>query len=374
MIISDLEFYLVEIACDGQAAPLSSLLVRLSTDAGLEGWGEAQLKWRASELGPRRDAILPVLAGRSVFDIEELLELEALTTAPLRSALEMASWDLVGKRARQPLCHLFGGAYRQRIPVAVRLTAAGPTDHASGPTFGWCPARSVPGFAAVPDGRPAQLARELAEQGFHSQILTSSADPERDRQTLEAVRRAAGERVELRFDAAANYDIETARELSADLEADALEFMLDPLQAGDLDEIASLRRQTSVPLAVWRSIRGPADVLALVRSGAAPFVAVDLGLVGGLLRARECAAIAQAAGVSASLGGGASAGIGAAAMLQLAASTPAFSNANECGYPQLQDDLLTQPLEILDGMITVPQAPGLGVTIDRAKVERYQVS
>ena len=101
---------------------------------------------------------------------------------------------------------------------------------------------------------------------------------------------------------------------------------------------------------------------------------VDLQLVGGIARARRCAAIAEAAGLSASLGGGLSVGVGAAAMLQLAASTPAFSGCNECAYHQLQDDVLCTPLEILDGMITVPLAPGLGVEVDRAKVERYQVS
>ncbi|MFH1921516.1 MAG: mandelate racemase/muconate lactonizing enzyme family protein [Planctomycetota bacterium] len=349
MTISDLEFYLIEIACDGREGPLRSLLVRLSTDAGLEGWGETQLGWRASELVPRRDVLLPVLAGRSVFDVEELLEMEALESAPLRSALEMASWDLVGRAAGEPLCHLWGGAYRQHIPVAVRLAA---------PLGAGC----------------ATLARELAEQGFHWQILNSCGEPKRDLETLEAVGQAAGDRIELRFDAAASYDMETARELVAELEGNALQFMLDPLRTGDLDEIAALRRQTSVPLAVWRSIRGPADVLALVRSGAAPFVVVDIGLVGGIARARECAAIARAGGVSASLGGGSSAGIAVAAMLQLAAGTPVFSSCNECGYPQRQDDVLTQPLEILDGMITVPQAPGLGVTVDRAKVEQYQVS
>jgi len=349
MTISDLEFHLVEIACDGREAPLRSLLVRLATDAGLEGWGEAQLGWRPSELAPRRDVLLPILTGRSLYDIEELLELEALKIAPLRSALEMASWDLVGRAAGQPLCHLFGGAYRQRIPVAVRL-------------------------AGTP-GRPlAQLARELAEQGFHSQIITSCGEPGRDLQTLAEVREGGGDRVELRFDAAASYDIDTARELCAELESSGLQFMLDPLRANELGTIASLRRQTSVPLAAWRAIRSPADVLALVRCRAAPFVVVDLELVGGIAPARRCAAIARAGGVAASLGGGPSLGIGVAAMLQLAASTPAFANCNESAYPQLQDDLLTEPLEVVDGMITVPQAPGLGVHVDRAKVERYQVS
>jgi len=70
---------------------------------------------------------------------------------------------------------------------------------------------------------------------------------------------------------------------------------------------------------------------------------------------------------------GPSLGIATAAMLQLAAATVAFSGSNECGHHQLHDDLLTEPLEIVDGMIAVPQAPGLGIEVDRAKVERYQV-
>jgi muconate cycloisomerase len=346
MTIRDVEFYLVEIGLDGEEAPLRSVLARLATDAGLEGWGEAQLEWRVSEFGPRRDVLLPILAGRSVFDVEELVELGALQPPPLRAALEMASWDLVGRTVGQPLCHLFGGAYRRRIPVSVRL---------AGPSL-------------------VALARELADQGFHSQIITSSARPEQDRKALAAVREAVGDRIELRFDAVAGYDMDVARDLCAELEPDPPQLLLDPLRSMDLDQIASLHRQTSVPLGVWRSIRRPADVLALVRCGAALYVAIDLQLVGGIGPARQCAAIAQAAGLSASVLCGPSVGIGAAAMLQLAASTPAFSSCNECVYHRLQDDVLTRPLEIVDGMISLPQGPGLGVEVDRRKVERYQVS
>lgn len=348
MTISELEFYLVEIECDGREAPVRSLVARLGTDSGLEGWGEAQVGWRPAELAARRDVLLPILAGRSIYDIEELLCLEALSTAPQRCALEMASWDLVGQAVRQPLCNLFGGMYRQRIPLAVRL-------------------------AGTSAGQIARLARELAEQGFHSQILSSSGQPELDLETLTAVRESVGDRAELRLDANAGFDVDTARELCAELEDHAVQFVLDPLQTNELDQVASLRRQTSVPLAVWRAIHSPADVLALARCRAAPFAVVDLQLVGGIVPARQCAAIAQAAGLSVSLGGGPSLGIGVAAMLQLAASTPAFSGCNECAYRQLQDDLLVSPLEILDGLITIPQGPGLGIEIDRAKIDRYQL-
>ena len=104
MKINDLEFHLVEIGCTGLAQPVRSLLVRLTTDSGLEGWGEAGVAWRLGELSARRDALLPVLAGRSIFDIEELHTLEALAPPPLRAAVEMACWDLVGPGGAASRC------------------------------------------------------------------------------------------------------------------------------------------------------------------------------------------------------------------------------------------------------------------------------
>ena len=347
--IVDLELYLVEIGCASHEPPARSLLVRLVTNEGLEGWGEAPTSWQAAELPARRNALLPALASRSIFEIEDLLGHQALRSAPLRSAVEMASWDLVGRVAGQPLCHLFGGSYRRRIPLAVRPGGRSPQES-------------------------ARLACELDEQGFHTQLLTSCGDVERDLALVLAVREVLPARAELRFDVAGRYNLETARELCAELEGAGLQFLLDPLSAPELDQVASLRRQTSVPLGLRRAIAGPSDVLAVVRCGAAPFIVVDLQLVGGLVAARKCAAIAQAAGLGASLASGSSGGIALAALLQLASATPAYSIPNECPHHHLQDDLLVEPLEIADGLFTVPQGPGLGVEVDRAKVERYLVT
>lgn len=349
MIINDLEFFAVEIPCDGHPEPVRSVLVRLATNAGLEGWGEARLDWRPAELPRRREILLSILTGHSAFDIEELLEHEARADPRLKAALEMASWDLVGRAARQPLCHLLGGVYRRHIPLAVRLPAA-------------------------PPGQTVHLARELAEQGFHFQIVTSGGRLDADLDTLEAIGESSLERVELSFDAQASYDMDSARDLCTELEDRGLKLVLDPLEEQQFDRVAALRRQTNVPVAVRRAIRGAADVLAMIRCGAAENVVVDLQQVGGLLRARQCAAVAQAGGIQASLASGPALGIATAAMLQVAASTPAFAGQNESAYHRLEDDLLVEPLEIADGMVTVPQAPGLGVEVDRAKLEQYQTT
>ncbi len=348
MTITDLEFYLVEISCDGRGRPLRSLLVRLATDARLEGWGEAAIAWRPSELAPRRDSLLPLLAGRSVFDIEELQSLADLDPPPLRAAVEMASWDLVSRSAGQPLCHLLGGRYRRRVPLAVRLHGRA-------------------------EGEIVALSREMADRGFHTQVVCSSGDLEQDISQLLAVRETAGPRVQVRLDAASQYDMDTARALCRALEGENVEFVLDPLRGASLDETASLRRQTTIPLAVGRPLHKPADVLATVRCGAASQIVVDPARLGGLVPSRKSGAIAQAAGIDACVGGVHSLGIATAAVLQLAAATPAFSGASECCYHALQDDLLVERLEIIDGMITVPHGPGLGVDVDRAKLERYAV-
>ena len=347
--INDLDFLLVEIPRTESADPVRSLLVRVTTDVGVEGWGEADLAWRPDELAPRRELLLPALAGKSIFDTEDLHTLEVLTSRPLRCAVEMACWDAVGRTVGRPLHELLGGNFRQRIPLAVRL---------SGST----------------DEQMVGLARELAEQGFHTQVLSSSGQAQRDLAMLRSVRQGVGDRVELRLDAAEAYDMEAARDLCAELDFDGLQLLIDPLAGGELHPVASLGRQTTVPLAVWRAIGGPADVLGALRSGAAGCVVIDLQRVGGILPARKCAAVVEAGGVTALLAGGPSVGVATAAMLQLAAATPAFSSCNESAYHQLHDDVLAEPLETIDGMLAVPQGPGLGVEIDRAKVERYQVT
>ena len=346
--VNDLELYLVAIGQTGSAVPVRSLLVRMTTTSGLEGWGESGLAWHAGELAARRDALLAVLAGRSVYDIEELHTLEALSSPALRSAVEMALWDLLGRALRQPLCNLLGGYYRRRVPVTVRL-----------------PARRAE--------LTAQVSRELAEQGFHTQTLAGSGRPEADLKAVAAIREMVGSRIELRFDAAGQYDAENARDLCTHLEYHNLQFLLDPLGTREIYPAAALTRQTSVPLALWRTIRGPADVLVAVRSSAAAFLVVDLEQVGGIVPARACAAIAAAAGVVPLLGGRTSLGVATATMLHLAAATSAFSAANDIAPGHLRDTVLADPLEITDGMITVPQSPGLGIEVDRAKVERHQV-
>ncbi len=349
MTINDLELFLVERQSDTTDPSIRSLLIRLVTDSGLVGWGEAAVPWRSSELSARRDVLLPILTGRSVFDIEELLGQEALRPLPLQAAVEMASWDLIGRIGGLPLSSLFGGQYRGRIPLGVRL-------HGS----------SIE--------QVLQLSREMADQGFHWQTLSATGRLSNDENVVTALLDAVGDRVELRLDGRQTYNAEQAQELCQRLEDQSLVFFLDPLEGGRMDEVASLRRQTTVTMAVARSVETPADMMAFVRGGIASNTVIDIQRVGGLALARKCGTVAEAGGIGASLCAGHSLGIATAAMLQLACSTPAFNGCIECTRHQPADELLVESFSYVDGMIQVPQGPGIGVEINRAAIEKYQVS
>ena len=349
MTINDLELFLVERQSETTDPSIRSLLIRLVTETGLVGWGEAVLSWRLPELPGRRDMLLPILTGKSVFDIEELLDQKNLRPRPLQAAVEMACWDLVARIAGLPLCCLFGGQYRGRIPLGVRL-------HGSSTE------------------QVLQLSREMADQGFHWQTLSATGRMSNDENLVTALLGAVGDRVELRLDGRQSYNMEQAQELCHRLEDESLVFFLDPLQSGRMEEVASLRRQTTITMAVARSVETPADMMAFIRGGVASNTVIDIQRVGGLVLARKCGTIAEAGGIGASLCAGHSLGVATAATLQLACATPAYNGCLECTRHQPADELLVEPFSYVDGMIQVPQGPGIGVEVNRAAIDKYQVS
>ncbi len=116
----------------------------------------------------------------------------------------------------------------------------------------------------------------------------------------------------------------------------------------------------------------PADVLLLARAGVPLHVVIDIAAVGGLWAARQCAIVAAAAQLPVSLRGGVGLGVGLAGVLHLAAATPNLGLAHECASYQLHDDVLRRRWNVIDGTISVPQGIGLGIEIDRTRIEAYQ--
>jgi L-alanine-DL-glutamate epimerase-like enolase superfamily enzyme len=204
--------------------------------------------------------------------------------------------------------------------------------------------------------------------------VSASGAVEEDAETVAAVIEAAPDRIQVRVAGHARFDLESARQLCLAIEDIGVECLIDPLADDRLDSLASLTRHSSVPIAVCHAVTGPRAVMAAARSGAAKHVIVDPTSTGGLTAARKCTVVADAAGMSASLSLPPSVGVSVTAMAQLAAATACLSSGNECDYHQLKDNVLAEQIEIIDGMIAVPAGPGLGIQVERTKLDMYPPS
>lgn len=349
MIIRDLEFQLIRVPNEWGYARDRLVLVRLIFDGDLEGWGEAALPWRITEPGPRREFLLPILAGRNVFDIAELLELEPLYPRALKAAVETACWDALGRATGQPIARLLGGVYRQRIPCAVHL------------------------HSEDPEELEAETRRAI-EAGHASLLLAGSGYVENDLRRLKTVLAAAGPHAGIRFDANGLFDIPSAMRLARELEAFESVLIIDPLRRAGWDLYYQLHRGVDVPIAAHRQITGPADVFAAARAAAVDHVIVEPARVGGILRARDCVTVAEAANLGCSLNCPISAGIQSAALLQLASALPALTVAHDTPPPDAFHASAVRGLKMTDGMFEVPLGPGLGVEIDREGIDGLAVA
>lgn len=344
--LADVECLLVETS--DQDSSRRSLLVRIVTDCGIEGWGEAATQRRGGQLRCEElsAALSAALLGRSLFDVEGLLALDVLRPRMVRLAVEMAHWDAIGAACGQPLCHLWGGVYREHVPLALRLPAVSPE-------------------------AMAQTAAEMFDQQRRTLVVPASGDVARDAAAVWAVCEIVGQHGAVRLDGQSQLALDEARELCRRLEGCGLDFFLDPLQQGE--EVASLASQTPLPLAVGRDLRDCRDVYHAARRRSAAAVVLHLDTLGSLAEARRAAAVAEAADVPAVFEVSGTAGIAIAALVQLAACTPHASRAHH-GGSRTRDDVLAESLPPAGGLVAAGQGPGLGIEVDRARLEARQVA
>lgn len=346
--ISEMDLFLVD-APDPLPGSNRSLLIHLVCDSGEEGWGEVSGPWRSSDLAKCRDLLLPCVVDHNPFEIEELLSLDVVAASPARTGLEMACWDLVGKIADQPLCNLWGGSFRPRVPLTLAIHAADVTAAGS-------------------------MAREMVEQGVHTLIVAASGEPEHDLEVIRTLGEAMHARGELWLDGANLFDLDVAVPLCQQLQDAQVRMLIDPLPDGDLVGMHKLAQLTNLSLGLSRCVHKPADVFRIGVAKAAQSVVIDIQRVGGLQQARRCAAVADAADLTAALYQGGTAGVAVAAMMHLAATTPELLYSNVCQYRPQRGSLLVEPLDMSDGMLSLPTGSGLGVEVDRSDLEQRFVA
>jgi muconate cycloisomerase len=152
-------------------------------------------------------------------------------------------------------------------------------------------------------------------------------------------------------------------------------FIEQPVAAHHTALMARLRDAIDTPLLADESVFGPEDMIRAVQEGVCDGVSVKIMKSGGLRRAQEVAAIAGASGLSAYGGDMFEAGLAHLAGAQMIAATPSITLG--CEFYQaryyLSEDILAEPFPVADGMVRVPDGPGLGILPDPGRIEHHAI-
>jgi o-succinylbenzoate synthase len=345
----------------GVLAQREGVLLELTSDAGVCGLGEiAPLPGFGGTLD-RLWEMVPALAVRLLGAHGELgldalhghdsQERDSIPSA-LRCGIETALLDLAAQEAGCSLAALLGAQPATPVPVnatvGARETAAA-VEQAS--------RAMAAGFATI-----------KLKVGLEVSV---SAEAER----VAAVRAAIGPFIRLRLDANEAWTPDEAIAVIRACAPYQPEWIEQPVPAADVTGLARVRRAVGTPIAADESVTGVEAVHALLAAEAADVIILKPMLAGGPQATLCLAALAREAGVGVVVTSMLETGIGIAAALQVAAAMPAPILV--CGLATaglLTDDLLLQPLSINNGVMPLPEAPGLGVQVDWARLARYAIA
>jgi len=348
---------------EGRAATHYSVLLRLLTSThGLEGNAEivAAPPGKPEEfleeiMGAVQRFVAPALIGKAVLDrraamtaVEKTLKGRNWTKAAVNNAL----MDLQGKLLGVSAATLIGGRSVGRVPVI-------------GPVIG----------IMHPD-EMAAIASGQASAGFACVKIKIGETVDVDIARVKACRAALPASVRLRVDANDHYRPADAIRLMHAIEQFDIEHVEQPIARSDILGMAYVRGRTGIPLMTDDMVATPADAINVIRLGAADRIKVKV-TKHGLEGAAAIVVMLQAAGLTPVLGHVFEMGLAAVAEAQLAAAfDDVLAGPHEIGSLRpigASDDIIVGNLQTEAGFMTVPDGPGLGVTLDWAAIERLRI-
>jgi len=334
------------------------VLVRMVDDEARIGWGECTTFHsvygydQKSLYNVLTDHLIPAVKGldpRDMAALHQTMDQAIPFNLMAKCGIDLAAYDLVGNADGVPIYHLFGGKRANHVSVTAAL-GIGPRDET------------------------AAMARELVAEGFDAIKIKIGLDPHEDLQRVKVVRDVVGDGVKLRVDGNQGYDRKTALSVLTRMEPLALEWIEQPLPDWDLEGLAMLADRLETRIAVDESVYTSHDAQRVISAGAADVVNIKVPKCGGIYRSQKIASICERAGIPCFLGGCLETTPGTAAQAHFYASTQNIISAAEMEGPWCYvDDIVKDPMEIEEGLLKIPEGPGLGVTVDEEKVDRYRI-
>ena len=348
----------------GTYSAKSTLLIEISTDEGITGIGEAP----GIPLPEINQLIVkefePLLVGADPFainlfhqralDLQSKIGLTATTWKTYRNiannalgGIDIALWDIVGKAMGQPVHRLLGGALRDRIDM-----------------FAWIHRKD--------QREMVEDALQFKQQGFRVYYLKIGLGTQRDRADLMALRDALGPTALIRGDANGAWSATQALQEIRAFEDLKLDWIEQPVTEADFDGFERVARVSPVPLCIDQGVNTNQLAYEAIRRRLADAICSDIHRVGGITALREMAAMAQLANIQVCRHAGPEFAISGFAHLHAMSTIPNASLGNQTYATTIADDIVNEPTTAFrDGSLTVPQTPGIGVTLDRDKVAKY---
>ena len=350
-----------------------TVLLRVDTDAGVSGWGEAIAIWpeacRAT-VAIIAEGFAPLLAGRDPTDVETCWQAmkahswwygEGGIAALAISAVDMALADIAAKDAGVPLVEHLGGAVHGALPACASLHVNHPTIEDS--------VTAIAGY--IGDGfRSAKLG--LGKRG----LSRAGRDPDYDVALVRGLRAAIGPSPDIMVDAGngVRWSVEAAIRTTQRMEEFGLKWIEEPLHPTNVAGHKALKAEVSTLIAAGEREWGLAGYRRWIESGAVDVFGIDPARVEGVTGFRKIAAEVHAAGRIINAHAWSTAVL-TAASLHLSLASPAAILFELKPIPgPMQFDLIEEPIWHRNGLVTAPERPGHGAEPKPDVLARYRVA
>jgi galactonate dehydratase len=345
------------------------LFVKIETDDGIYGWGEAYTQSdRDTAIEAHIKKLTRYLLGWNPFEIKRFTHMAYEDWATKRggldffcavSGIEHALWDIVGKQLDQPVYNLLGGPCRDRIRVYAN---------------GWS------GHATTLD-ELGDRAQDVVKKGFTAlkfdpfrgpwRLYISRADELQAAQRVQVVREAVGPHVDILVEVHRRLAPMHAIRVAHMLEAYQPFWYEEPVPRENLDALREVRQSINIPVVTGECIYTKAGFRKVFEKGAADIINPDVCNTGGILELKEIAAMAEPYYVAVSPHNYNSTTIGLAASLQAAAVMTNFLILEYfLSFESMGRQIAVDPFRVEEGYIRLPTTPGLGLELDEEALAR----
>jgi len=329
----------------------NGVLIRILTDAGIVGIGEScPIQMITGDTQQTNiDAALDLrelLKGKDPLAIESMGNVfgTCLRSNPsIVAAFDMALWDILGKAAGLPVFRLLGG---DKTTFEMDFTIGIDTPE-----------------------KMAQQAKDHAALGFKTQKVKIGQDPDADVGRLQAIRDAIGYGPTIRIDANQGYSVPQAIYALRHLEKFKIEYCEQPVVSWDIAGLRQVRQGSPIPIMADEALFSPADAIKLVKAEACDLFNIKLMKAGGISNSLKISIIAEAANIRCMVGCMSETRLALTAAAHVVGAQKNIIYADLDGYLSLAVDPVIGGMTVKNGMVTLPETPGLGSDIDPAFVK-----